>query len=68
MSEQKTTPVAFRFQPATKEALRVIAERENRSMANMVEWLVREYCEQEGLGWPLAAPTAKAAPKSKSRA
>jgi len=36
MSEQKATPVAFRFQPATKEALRVIAERESRSMANMV--------------------------------
>ena len=68
MSEQKATPVAFRFQPATKEALRVIAERESRSMANMVEWLVREYCGREGLGWPLAVAPEKHAKKTKSRA
>lgn len=64
MSEPKTTPVAFRFQPATKEALRTIAQREGRSMANMLEWLVREYCEREGLGWPLPAPAIKASTKS----
>ena len=63
MSEPKSAPVAFRFQPATKEALRTIAQREGRSMANMVEWLVREYCEREGLGWPMASPDKKATTK-----
>ena len=59
MPEQKSTPVAFRFQPSTKETLRFISKREGRSMANMVEWLVREYCEREGLGWPAAIPAEK---------
>lgn len=67
MPEQKSTPVAFRFQPTTKEALRAIAQREGRSMTNMVEWLVREYCEREGLGWPVAMPTGKTTkPQSKA--
>lgn len=67
MPEPKSTPVAFRFQPATKETLRTIAQREGRSMANMVEWLVRDYCEREGLGWPLATPAKKTTTKHRPK-
>jgi hypothetical protein len=46
--------IAFRFDPEVKQALAFIAEREGRSMANMMEWLVRKHCQREGLGWPHA--------------
>ena len=44
MATGKTTTLTFRIKPALKEALRVAAEREHRSIANMVEVLIRDYC------------------------
>lgn len=52
MNPVKSTPTAFRFDPTVKQALATIADREGRSMANMLEWLIRKHCEREGLGWP----------------
>ena len=52
MSSVKSTPTAFRFDPTVKQALATISDREGRSMANMLEWLIRKHCEREGLGWP----------------
>jgi hypothetical protein len=52
MSTPKSAPTTFRFQPEVKDALAVIAEREGRSMANMLEWLIKKHCEAEKLGWP----------------
>lgn len=48
----RNTPTAFRFDPSVKEALAVISDRDGRSMANMLEWLIKKHCEREGLGWP----------------
>ena len=36
MATAKTTTLTFRIEPALKEALRTAAEREHRSIANMV--------------------------------
>lgn len=52
MKSVRTSPLAFRFDPLVKEALRLSAEREGRSMANMIEWLVRQHCAREGISWP----------------
>ena len=52
MKPVRNTPTAFRFDSTVKDALAVIAERDGRSMANMLEWLIRKHCEREGLGWP----------------
>lgn len=52
MQTAKSAPTTFRFQPEVKDALAVIAEREGRSMANMLEWLIKKHCEAEQLGWP----------------
>lgn len=54
MNPVKSTPTAFRFDPTVKQALATIADREGRSMANMLEWLIRKHCERESLGWPPA--------------
>ena len=44
MATGKTTTLTFRIKPALKEGLRAAAEREHRSIANMVEVLIRDYC------------------------
>lgn len=49
MATTKTTTLTFRIEPALKEALRMAAEREHRSLANMVEVLIRDYCVRNGI-------------------
>lgn len=44
MATVKTTTLTFRIEPGLKEALRTAAGREHRSIANMVEVLIRDYC------------------------
>lgn len=44
MSTGKTSTLTFRIEPRLKEALRAAAEREHRSIANMVEVLIRNHC------------------------
>jgi hypothetical protein len=70
MKTIRSHPTAFRFDPAVKSSLALIAERDGRSMANMLEWLIRQHCEREGLGWPAgiagSIKTADAAALSRS--
>jgi hypothetical protein len=52
MANAKTATLTLRIDPAIKEALRAVAENEHRSIANMIEVLVREYCMRKGVGIP----------------
>ena len=52
MATGKSTTLTFRIKPALKEALRAAAEREHRSIANMVEVLIRDYCGRHGIAIP----------------
>ena len=49
MPTGKTSTLTFRIEPALKEALRTAAEREHRSIANMVEVVIRDYCGRNGV-------------------
>jgi hypothetical protein len=49
MATGKTTTLTFRIEPALKEALRTAADREHRSIANMIEVLIRDYCGRNGI-------------------
>ena len=49
MATAKTTTLTFRIEPELKEALRTAAEREHRSIANMVAVLIRDYCGRNGI-------------------
>ena len=49
MAASKSATLTFRIDPGLKEALCVAADREHRSIANMVEVLIRDYCEQRGI-------------------
>ena len=49
MASAKTDTLTFRIEPHLKEALRTAAQREHRSIANMVEVLIRDYCDRNGI-------------------
>ena len=49
MATTKTATLTFRIDPGLKEALRTAAVRERRSIANMVEVLIRDYCGRNGI-------------------
>ena len=48
----KTSTLTFRIAPDLKEALRAAASSEHRSIANMVEVLIRDYCGRNGIVIP----------------
>lgn len=52
MAVSKTATLTFRIDPALKEALRAAADIEHRSISNMVEVLIRDYCNHHGIDVP----------------
>ena len=52
MARIKTATLNLRVNPALKEALREAAARDHRSVANMVELLIREYCQSANIPIP----------------
>jgi hypothetical protein len=56
MATSKTETLNMRVRPQTKRALRVIAEREKRSMANAIECLVDEYVTRNQIQVPRPNP------------
>ena len=49
MTPGKTATLSFRIDPVLKEVLRTAAEQEHRSIANMVEVMIRDYCGRNGI-------------------
>lgn len=49
MATEKTTTLTFRIEPNIKEALCVAADRDHRSIANMVAVMIREHCARVGI-------------------
>jgi len=49
MDNQKTTTLTLRINPAFKKGLKAAAEQEHRSITNMVEVLIRDYCHQHNI-------------------
>jgi hypothetical protein len=45
----KTAPLSLRIDPACKEALQKVSEREHRSLANAVEFLILSYCKEHNI-------------------
>ncbi len=52
MSKTKISTLNLRIEPGIKDAVREAAAREHRSVANMVEMLIRRHCEQAGISIP----------------
>ena len=49
MARTKISTLNLRIDPAVKAAIREAAAREHRSVANMVEVLIRRHCNQAGI-------------------
>jgi len=49
MASGKITTLTFRIEPELKNALRTAAAREHRSISNMVEVLIRDYCKRNDI-------------------
>jgi len=49
MATAKTTTLTFRIEPNIKEALCTAADRDPRSIANMVAVMIRDYCGRVGV-------------------
>ena len=56
MATTKTATLTFRIDPGLKEALRTAARQEHRSIANMVEVLIRDYCGRNRIPIPEYSP------------
>ena len=52
MPKTKVSTLNLRINPTVKEAVREAAAREHRSVANMVEVLIRRHCDQAGITIP----------------
>ncbi len=48
----KTATLNLRIDPVLKEAARIAASLEHRSVANLVEVLIRQHCERVGVSIP----------------
>ena len=52
MSKTKIATLNLRIDPGVKEAVREAADLEHRSVANMVEMLIRRHCDHSGIVIP----------------
>ena len=52
MPRTKIATLNLRITPGVKDAVREAAEREHRSVANMVEMLIRRHCDKAGIVIP----------------
>ena len=57
MAKTKISTLNLRIEPGIKEAVREAAAIEHRSVANMVEVLIRRHCDQAGI--PIPEPANK---------
>ena len=49
MAAIKSETITVRIEPAVKEGLKAMAEQERRSLANMIEIMIRDYCGRNGV-------------------
>lgn len=49
MSAEKTVAISFRVSPRFKQLLEAAASQERRSQTNMLETLLFDYCEEQGI-------------------
>lgn len=67
MAAEKTVGMSFRVTPRTKLLLVAAAENERRSLTNMLEVPVEDFCARNGISEQKTAP-AKAGSNSERRA
>ncbi len=51
MVERKTDKLLLRMTPGVKKALNQAAEKDSRSMASLIEKLIKDHLSKEGIPW-----------------
>ena len=51
-ANKKEATLNLRIDPNLKEAIRIAALRDNRSITNMIEVLIKRYCSEVGITIP----------------
>lgn len=64
MAGTKATTLTLRIDPAIKEGLRAVAAQEHRSLANMIEMMILDYCGRNGVAIPQSSVLFQGGPKS----
>lgn len=64
MSAEKTVGISFRINPQHKQQLVAAAARERRSLTNMLEVLIDDYCMKNGISTSSAQDTEEREPGS----
>jgi hypothetical protein len=59
MAPTKTSTLNLRMDPGLKEAARIAALHEHRSVANLIELLIRRHCESVGIPIPVQSELFK---------
>lgn len=59
MAMLKSTNLNLRIAPEVREALRLAAEHEHRSISNMIEYLIRQYCQKARISIAESKETVK---------
>lgn len=63
MATTKATTLTFRIEPGLKEAVRAAAELEHRSIATMIEMMIRDYCGRVGVSIQESGKPVESSPK-----
>ncbi len=57
MAAIKSETITVRIEPSVKAGLKAMAELERRSLANMIEIMIRDYCDRNGVAIKNSGPT-----------
>lgn len=52
MASTKTATLNLRIDPLVKDAIKLAAEKDQRSVANLIELLIRSHCKEVGIPVP----------------
>ena len=52
MAPKKTATLNLRIDPTLKDVVKIAAEKDHRSVANLIEFLIRQHCESNGIVIP----------------
>ena len=66
IAERKSEAINLRMSPSTKELLRLVAEREHRTLSNMLEVLILEHATKLGVN-PEAPKRGEGTQRAKPR-
>lgn len=67
MAERKTEAINLRMAAVTKDLLRLAAAKERRTLSNMIDFLIHDYCARSDIAYALVEPALAPLPARESK-